>query len=83
MGQIGPRAVGYMYLTACGVKNPKIGKVKTDKQITYHVTAPMSGQFLKSRSDRSSLAKLPHRVLQKYPVLQWKNGQNKPENQQN
>ena len=41
------------------------------KQITYHVTAPMSGQFLKSRSDRSSLAKMPHRVLQKYPILQW------------
>ena len=40
-----------------GVKNPKVGKVKTGKQIIYHVTAPMSGQFLKSRSDRSSLAK--------------------------
>ena len=42
-----------------GVKNPKVGKVKTGKQIIYHVTAPMSEQFLKSRSDRLSLAKLP------------------------
>ena len=33
------------------MKNPKVGKVKTDKQIIYHVTAPMSGQFLKSRSE--------------------------------
>ena len=40
-----------------GVKNPKVGKVKTGKQIVYHITAPMSGQFSKSRSDRSSLAK--------------------------
>ena len=64
-------------------KNPKVGKVKTGKQITYHVTAPMSRQLLKSRSDRSSFAKLHHRVLQKYPILQWENGQNKPKNQQN
>ena len=40
-------------------EKPKSWKSKTDKQIIYHVTAPMSGQFLKSRSDRSSLAKLP------------------------
>ena len=39
------------------VKTTKVGKVKTDKQIIYHVTAPMSEQFLKPRSDRSSLAK--------------------------
>ena len=37
------------------MKNPKIGKEKTGNQIVYHVTAPMSGQFSKSRSDRSSL----------------------------
>ena len=48
-----------VYVGKGGVKNPKVGKVKTGKQIIYHVTAPMSGQFLKSRSDRSSLAKLP------------------------
>ena len=39
-------------------ENPKVGKVKTGKKIIFHVTAPMSGQFLKSRSDRLSLAKL-------------------------
>ena len=32
------------------MKTPKVGKVKTGKQIINHVTAPMSGQFLKSRS---------------------------------
>ena len=37
------------------MKNPKVGKVKMGKQIIYHVTAPMSGQFLKSRSDRSAI----------------------------
>ena len=45
--------------TMGGVKNPKVGEVKTGKQIIYHVTAPISGQFLKSRSDHSSLAKVP------------------------
>ena len=30
--------------------NPKVGKVKMDKQIFDHVTAPMSGEFSKSRS---------------------------------
>ena len=39
------------------MKNPKVGKVKTGKQIICHVTAPMSGQFLKSRSEDSSFAK--------------------------
>ena len=33
-------------------ENPKVGKVKMDKQIVYHVTAPMSEQFSESRSDR-------------------------------
>ena len=32
------------------MRNPKVGKVKTGKQIINHVTAPMSGQFSKSRS---------------------------------
>ena len=42
-----------------GVKKTKVGKVKTDKQIIYHVTAPMSGHFFNFKSDRSSLAKSP------------------------
>ena len=65
---IGYRSIGQFYsfetdlkitVRKGGVKNPKVGKVKMDKQIIYHVTAPMSGPFLKSRFDRSSFAKLP------------------------
>ena len=65
---IGYRSIGQFYsfetdlkitVRKGGVKNPKVGKVKMDKQIFDHVTARMSGQFSKSRSDRSSLAKSP------------------------
>jgi len=45
--------------TIGGVKNPKNGKIKTGKQIIHHVTALISGQFLKYLSDCSSLPKLP------------------------
>ena len=66
-----------------GVKNIKVGICKSLGQILNHVTALISEQFSESRSDDSSCAKSDKRILQKYPILQWENGQNKPENQQN
>ena len=45
------------------------------KQIINHVTAPMSEQFLKSRFDRSSLAKSAWRSLQKRVSISQNQGE--------
>ena len=58
-----------------GVKNPKVGKEKMDKQIIHHVTAPMSEQFSESRSDRQFFAKFALPILQKTVSISQNQGE--------
>ena len=53
------------------MKNPKVGKVKMSKQTTYHVTAPMSGQFLKSRDARDERSDLDFKNCPDIGAVTW------------